>query len=101
MSDAWLWTRERPGGGGAPPLGRVLQHPRNGTQGACAHRRVHFHFVLDFLQRRQDFGSVMVFMCGQRLQGRTKSTSGNSTATLSLMEHSVIMTTREGLSSST
>ncbi len=40
--------------------------------------------------------SVMRFMCGHRLQGRTNSTSGCCTATLSLIEHSVISTTRAG-----
>ena len=42
------------------------------------------------------FGSVMRFMCGQRLQGRTNSICGNSTATLSAIEHSVTSTTRAG-----
>src|SRR5690606_3509471 len=42
------------------------------------------------------FLSEMRFICGQRLQGRTNSTLGFSTATLSLMEHSVTMTTRFG-----
>ena len=42
------------------------------------------------------FGSVIRFMCGQRLQGRTNSVSGKSTATLSAIEHSVTSTTREG-----
>ena len=42
------------------------------------------------------FGSVIRFMCGQRLHGRTKSTSGWAVATLSLIEHSVTMTTRLG-----
>ena len=43
------------------------------------------------------FGKVMRFICGHRLQGRTKSVSGYSAATLSLIEHSVIITTRCGL----
>ena len=42
------------------------------------------------------FFSEIRFICGQRLQGRTNSTFGFSTATLSLMEHSVTMTTRLG-----
>src|SRR6185503_17543001 len=44
---------------------------------------------------------VMRFICGHRLQGRTNSTSGCSTATLSLIEHSVTITTRCGLCSPT
>ena len=40
-------------------------------------------------------------MCGQRLHGRMNSTSGYSTATLSLIEHSVIITTRRGRASPT
>src|SRR4051812_3415376 len=43
------------------------------------------------------FGSVMRFMCGQRLHGFTNSTSGNSAFTLSAIEHSVTITTRLGL----
>ena len=39
------------------------------------------------------FGSVMRFICGQRLHGRTNSTLGASTATLSLIEHSVTSST--------
>src|SRR5438105_10656584 len=35
-------------------------------------------------------------MCGQRLQGRTISTSGSSALMLSAIEHSVIITTRLG-----
>ena len=38
--------------------------------------------------------SVILFMCGQRLQGRMNSSSGCCTATLSLIEHSVSSTTR-------
>ena len=40
----------------------------------------------------------MRFMCGQRLHGRTNSTSGCCTETLSLIEHSVSSTTRAGFS---
>ena len=47
---------------------------------------------------RRIFGKVMRFMCGHRLQGRTKSTSGWWTATLSAIEHSVNSTTRAGFS---
>ena len=43
------------------------------------------------------FGSVMRFMCGQKLHGRTNSTSGSSAFTLSAIEHSVTITTRFGL----
>ena len=39
---------------------------------------------------RGSSASVMRFMCGQRLHGLTNSRSGNSAATLSLIEHSVI-----------
>src|SRR4051812_43096974 len=42
------------------------------------------------------FESVMRFMCGHRLHGRTNSMSGCWTATLSLIEHSVTRTTRRG-----
>ncbi len=42
------------------------------------------------------FGSVMRFMCGQRLHGRTNWTFGVSTATLSLIEHSVTSSTLDG-----
>ena len=38
----------------------------------------------------------MRFICGQRLQGRTNSTLGASTATLSLIEHSVTSSTLDG-----
>ncbi len=38
----------------------------------------------------------MRFMCGQRLHGRTNSTLGASTATLSLIEHSVTSSTFDG-----
>src|SRR6266850_650169 len=41
-------------------------------------------------------GSVIRFMCGHRLHGRTISTSGSSAWTLSAIEHSVIITTRLG-----
>ncbi len=40
------------------------------------------------------FSRVIFFMWGQIVHGRMNSTSGNSAATLSLIEHSVIMTTR-------
>src|SRR5205085_261515 len=43
------------------------------------------------------FGSVMRFMCGQRLHGLTNSTPGSSAFTLSAIEHSVTITTRFGL----
>src|SRR5271169_4692234 len=46
---------------------------------------------------RRIAGRVIRFICGQRLQGRTKSTSGCATATLSLIEHSVKRTTRLGV----
>ena len=39
------------------------------------------------------FSSVMRFMCGHRLHGRRNSVPGDSTATLSLIEHSVTITT--------
>ena len=42
--------------------------------------------------------SVIRFMCGHRLQGRTNSMSGYCSATLSLIEHSVTSTTRAGRS---
>ena len=45
---------------------------------------------------RRILPSVIRFMCGHRLQGRTNSISGWRTATLSLIEHSVTMTTRAG-----
>src|SRR5258708_25068811 len=41
-------------------------------------------------------GSVIRFMGGQRLHGRTISISGSSAWTLSAIEHSVIITTRLG-----
>src|SRR5260370_10309003 len=41
------------------------------------------------------------FMCGQRLQGRTKAMLGWCTATLSLIEHSVSSMTRGGRRSAT
>src|SRR5258707_146490 len=41
-------------------------------------------------------GSVIRFMWGHRLHGRTISTSGSSARTLSAIEHSVIITTRLG-----
>ena len=40
--------------------------------------------------------SVIRFMWGQRLQGRTNSVPGDSSATLSAIEHSVTITTRSG-----
>ena len=40
------------------------------------------------------FGSVMRFMCGQRLHGRTNSTPGRSAVTLSAIEHLVTLPTR-------
>ena len=43
------------------------------------------------------FGSVIRFMCGHKLHGRTNSTSGSSACTLSAIEHSVTITTRFGL----
>ncbi len=46
-------------------------------------------------------GSVMRFMCGQSVQGRTNSSSGKPAATLSLIEHSVISATRGGRSTPT
>ena len=46
------------------------------------------------------FGRVILFMWGQRLQGRTDSVSGNRTATLSAIEHSVTRTTRDGRATS-
>ena len=42
--------------------------------------------------------SVMRFMCGQRLQGRTKCVLGLEAATLSLIEHSVSRRTEAGFS---
>src|SRR5262249_14567528 len=47
------------------------------------------------------FRSVIRFMCGQRLHGRTNSISGCWTARLSLIEHSVTNTTCRGLLSAT
>ena len=44
-------------------------------------------------RERRIFGRMMCFMWGQRLQGRINSGKGNSTATLSIIEHSVVMTT--------
>src|SRR6516225_1125598 len=45
--------------------------------------------------------SVIRFMCGQRLHGRTKATSVSRAAMLSLIEHSVSSTTRAGRRDST
>ncbi len=44
------------------------------------------------------FSSVMRFMCGQMLQPRKNATPSVSAATLSLIEHSVTITTLGGFS---
>src|SRR5258708_32984439 len=52
-------------------------------------------FILRRLSRI--FGSVIRFVCGQRLHGGVNSTSGSAAGTLSAIEHSVTSTTRFGL----
>src|SRR6185369_6636608 len=55
--------------------------------GTRARAAISFGMVTSSFSMTRDsriFGSVMRFICGQRLQGRTKLTLGASTATLSL-----------------
>ena len=47
-------------------------------------------------QRLKNLWQVICFICGHKLHGRTKLTSGFSTAILSLIEHSVTISTRSG-----
>ena len=52
--------------------------------------------LVSFFKQSKIFGSVILFMCGHKLQGLINSTLGFSMATLSLIEHSVTIITFPG-----
>ena len=71
-----------------------VDHALDGLTRAAGDSRVDGDLLFEEHERlSRIFGSVMRFICGQRLHGRTNSTSGASTATLSLIEHSVTSST--------
>ena len=68
-----------------------LEHALDRAARAAGDLRRDLDAMFEVSRLRRIFGSVIRFMCGQRLHGRTNSTSGCAVATLSLIEHSVIM----------